>query len=284
MDITMTDEVQALEDAPEVVETEVDTEASEATETTEGQVDDQPAEGEQPEDDAEKISKSKERRERRKAELAKAKAEAEEARIEAERYRREVERLKSRQMQPPKQEDFQDYDDFIAAKTAYRAVEMMGKDRLEEAEREAQERQQRAQQAAQRQMEQARQNWAAQAEEARTRYADFDTVVNAPDLPVSEGMAQYIALSDAGADLAYHLGMNRAQAREIAAMHPQAQVGALRMLEQFVSVNRPRPRTQSKAPEPITPVKPKATAAKRPEDMTIEEYDAWRRKGGTFKL
>ena len=279
----MTDEVQALQDAPEVVQTEAsEAKAAEAPNSTKGQDDDQPAkvEGDQPEaEDDDKVSASKARRERRKAELAKAKAEAEQAREEAERYRREVERLKSRQMQPPKQEDFQDYDDFQAAKTAYQAVQMMGKDRLEEAEREAQERHQKAQIAAQRQMEQARQNWVAQAEEARTRYADFDQVVNAPDLPVSEGMAQYIALSDAGADLAYHLGMNRAQAREIASMHPQAQVGALRMLEQFVAVNKPRPRTQSQAPEPITPVKSKASPVKTADSMSMDEYKAARAAG-----
>ena len=97
-------------------------------------------------------------------------------------------------------------------------------------------------------------------------------------------MSLHIAMSDVGADIAYHLGMNKEQAREIAAMSPSEQAGAMRMLERFVSVQTPRPRTQTQAPDPITPVKAKATATKRPEDMTPEEFDKWRANGGTFKL
>lgn len=286
----MTDNVQAsVSDAPEVVQTEAEqVEAPEAVESTEGQVETQPAEGEAPEgdqsEDEGKVSASKARRERHRAALAKAKAEAEQARQEAERLQAEVDRLKSRKQAPPKREDFKDYDDYLAAKTAHQALDMMGKDRLEDAEREATARQKAAQEAQTRQFEEAKQNWAAQTEEARLRYADFDAVVSAPDLPISQSMTLHIAMSDIGADIAYHLGMNKEQAREIARMSPQEQAGAMRMLERFVSAQKPRPRTQTKAPDPITPVKPKATAGKRPEDMTPEEFDKWRASGGTFKL
>lgn len=275
----MTDEVQAAEEAaPEVVQTEVEqTEAPEAADSTEGQVETPPAEGETPED---KISASKARRERRKAEMARLKAETQEYQAEIARLQGELERRKNAERTPPPQiEDFSDHDEYVAALSAYKAAELMDNRQLAELEREAQERQSKAEELAQRQVQEARENWAAQADEARTRYADFDAVVTAPDVPITENMATLLGMSDVGADVAYYLGTHKEQARALAQMPVPELMGAMRMLEQFVSVQTPRPRTQTQAPDPVKPVKPKATAAKKVEEMSMAEYMAARKAG-----
>ena len=282
----MSDEVQASDlDAPEVVQSEVEqTEAPEAVDSTQGQEKDPPAEGEAPEgekpEEDDKVSASKARRERKRAAVAKAKAEAEAAQKEVERLNAELDRLKSRQKQPPKREDFQDYDDFMAAKTAHQALEMMGRDRIEDVEREAAETRRKAEEAKAIQQQQLRENWQAQVEEAKAKYADFEAV--AYKAPISDEFAATLLQSDMAADLAYYLGMNPDQAREISAMGPKEQAGAMRMLERFVSVQPPRPRTQTQAPDPITPVTPKASAGKDPAKMTQAEFNAWRAAGGSY--
>lgn len=281
----MTDEVQAADDAaPEVVaEADEQAKASEATENTEGQdEDDQPA---PEESDDEKTSASKQRRERRKAQLDRLKEEARIAKADKERLAREIERMKGgEKSKPPRREDFDDPDDYIAAKSAHAAAEMLDNRRVSDLEREAAERSESEKRLIAQQRQEAAQNWAAQAEEAREKYADFEAVVTAPDLPVTDEMAFMLGMSDNGADVAYFLGTHKEQARAIAAMPVPEMVGAMRMLEQFVSIQKPRPRTQTRAPEPITPVKPKGTTGKNPEDMTPAEYDKWRAAGGTFKL
>lgn len=279
----MTDEVQVAEEAaPEVVQTEAEqVTAPEAVESTEGQVETQPAEdkGEQPEPE-DKVSASKARRERRRAELARVKEER--AQIEAEnaRLREQIDRLKgAEKTPPPKIEDFDDHDEYVAALSAHKAAELMDQRQVAALESEAEQRAQRQQALQQQQVAEAQQNWAAQVEEAKARYADFDAVVTAPDVPITQDMANLLALSDMGADMAYHLGTNKHQAAQLAQMPAAELVGAMQMLENFVSANAPRPRTQSKAPEPISPVKGKATAMKAIEEMSVAEYRAAREAG-----
>jgi hypothetical protein len=133
-------------------------------------------------------------------------------------------------------------------------------------------------------MEEARQNWAAQAEDARARYADFDAVVTAPDVPITPQMAHLIGLSDNGADVAYHLGMNKDLTRDLAHLSGPELAGAFRVLERTVKAQTPRPRTTTQAPDPVTPVKAGGTAAKDPAKMSPDEYAKWRDAGGTFNL
>jgi hypothetical protein len=279
----MTDEVQAAEEAaPEVVQTEAEqVTAPEAAESTEGQVETQPAEdkGEQPEAE-DKISASKARRERRKAQDARIKEERAQVEAENARLREQIDRLKgAEKTPPPKIEDYDDHDEYVAALSAHKAAELMDQRQVAALESEAEQREKRKQALQQQQMMEARQNWAAQVEEAQSRYADFQAVVTAPDVPITKDMADLLALSDVGADMAYHLGTNKQQAAQLAQMPAAELVGAMQMLENFVSANAPRPRTQSKAPEPISPVKGKATAMKAIEEMSVAEYRAAREAG-----
>jgi hypothetical protein len=282
----MTDEVQAAEEAaPEVVQTEAEqVTAPEAAESTEGQVETPPAEdkGEQPEAE-EKVSASKARRERRKAELARAKEEAAQAEAENAKLRAQLDQMKgAEKTPPPKIDDFDDHDEYVAALSAHKAAELMDQRQVAALQREVEQRDERQKALQQQQMAEAQKNWASQVEEAKERYADFEEVVRAEDVQISPQMANVIAMSDVGADVAYHLGMNKQQAAQIAQMPVAEQVGAMRMLEQFIAVQTPKPRTQTQAPDPVTPVTPKATGHKDPSQMTAAEYRAWREAGGSF--
>ncbi len=279
----MTDEVMAAEEAaPEVVQTEVEqAAASEVTESTEGQVQTPPAEdkGEQPGSE-DKKSASQARRERRKAEMARLKGELADTEAMVAQLSKQVDLLKgAEKTTPPKIEDFEDHDEYVAALAAHKSAELMDNRRVAELEREAEERKQTQQALHQRQIAEAQANWDAQVEDAQERYADFDSVITAPDVPITQDMADLLKLSDVGADMAYHLGTNKQQAAALAQMPPAELTGAMRMLEQFVSTQAPKPRTQTQAPEPVNPVKGSASAMKAVEDMSLAEYRAAREAG-----
>ena len=59
-------------------------------------------------------------------------------------------------------------------------------------------------------------------------------------------MTDLILTSDVGADVAYHLGQNRALAAQIAEMNPVEAARAIGRIE--ASIVAPKPRTETKAP------------------------------------
>lgn len=284
----MTDEEQGTQEvAPEVVQTEAEqVTAPEAAESTEGQHEQaQPAkeaEAEKPEpaEDKEKLS----RNQRRNARVAALREEAERLQADNSRLAAYISELEtSGKTPPPKQEDFADYDEYMAARTAHASMAALDKRESERMRRQGEQQQQRLQRIEQERQQEAQQNWVAQSADARTRYADFDAVVTAPDVAITENMARSMAMGEHGADVAYHLGTNKDLSREIAGMSPDQQAGAIAMLDRLIPQQRPKPKTQTSAPDPVTPVKATATGVGDPSKMSADEYDKWREAGGTFK-
>lgn len=278
------DQTPAPEAGDEVVQSEAEqAAASEATESTEGQVDDQPAEengeGQEPKPDAEEKSKSQQRRERRKAELERLRTEKAEF---EEKYNRSQERLKRYQeaaqsSQPPKEGDFQSYDEYQAALAAFHSMKALDGRQRQETESEASEYQRQIEEREQARKTELAQSWADQMAEARQRYTDFDQVVGDQSLPITDVGAEIIASSDHGADVAYYLGSNRAEAAAIAKMNPLDQARALGSIEARLST--PKPNKTSSTPEPINPVKGKGSASKDVSKMSFAEYKAAREAG-----
>lgn len=110
---------------------------------------------------------------------------------------------------------------------------------------------------------------------AASKYADFEEVALSPEVPITQHMAEAIAESDIGGDVAYYLGSNLAEAQRIASLSPAAQIRELVKLEAKLSA--PAPVVTTKAPPPITPVGQKATVAKDPGRMSDAEYAKWRK-------
>lgn len=163
---------------------------------------------------------------------------------------------------PPQRDDFRDDDAYAQAHLDHLAAK-----RAEEIIRER-ERAQKAEQRAETFME--------KAEKASERYQDFHAVVSNPSLPINEHMAEFIAESEIGADVAYFLGKNLVKAAQIAKMSP---VGATRELTRLEAEIAAKPKaTPSNAPEPIKPVgtRGKASTSALPSDD--DDIDTWMKK------
>jgi len=93
-------------------------------------------------------------------------------------------------------------------------------------------------------------------EEARAKYDDFEQVAYNPNLPITNVMAETIQASDIGPDLAYYLGANPKEADRISRLSPFLQAKEIGRLEVKLTAE-PMTKQVSKAPEPISPVKPR---------------------------
>jgi hypothetical protein len=119
--------------------------------------------------------------------------------------------------------------------------------------------------------------WAAQVADAKTRYADFEKVAHFA--PISEDVAKLVATSDLGADVAYYLGQNHAVAKAISTMPLVEAARELGRIEARLTL--PKPKTQTNAPDPISPVGGKGGASRDPAKMSVAEWAAYRAGGGT---
>ena len=247
-----------------------------AGDQTEGQTDGQAAEGEKPE---EKKSASAERRERDKAYRERLKAEAAQALAkaeEAEQRRMAILEAGSKEA-PPKEADFPDPIEFAAAKAIWGAEQRVREREANGAGEAAMAAKQQAEEITQLERAALVEAWTAQVEDARGRYADFDAVARAKDLPVTPAMGDIIMTSDNGPDVLYFLGQNRALAAQIAAMHPVEAARAIGRIEATLTL--PKPRTETNAPAPISPVRGSAGASLNPDKVSMEEWIAARKSG-----
>lgn len=173
---------------------------------------------------------------------------------------REQAEARAREVEP-KRDEFRDDDAYLNAQIEHLAEKKAAQ---KIAERERANQQERVSEA-----------FLEKAEKAKDRYVDFDAVVGNPTLAINEGMAEFIADSDAGPDLAYYLGKNPMKAQQIAQLSPIKAARELTRLEAELSA-KPKPRLSS-APPPITPVGANRGGDKSPAEMTDAEYAKWRR-------
>lgn len=263
------DSVAAIEAAPETVVTE-------APEGTEGQVETPPAEG-QPEEKSE----SAKRRERERAYRARLQTEAAEAKAEAEqaKARRQAILDAAKQEAPPKEDDFPDPIEYAAAKAIWGAEQRLTEREAKNAGDAVKAAEGRAEEISKKERAILEQSWAVARDEAKSRYADFETVALRGWEP-SPVMTDLILTSDVGPDVAYHLGQNHALAAQIAAMNPVEAARAIGRIE--AGIVQPKPRTETKAPDPISPVRGSAGAARDQEKMPYRDFVKFRENGGTI--
>jgi hypothetical protein len=122
------------------------------------------------------------------------------------------------------------------------------------------------------------QTFQTRAAEFKKATEDYDEVVYNPALAISANMAEDIAESEVGPQLAYYLGKNPDVAREIAALSPRAASRELGKIEARLSAPKAAPAV-TKAPPPP----PKIAASvpdieKDPDQMTNDEWKKWRQK------
>lgn len=254
-----------------------------AAEGTDGQADEsQPTQT--AEDQAEELSRSKVRREQRKLAEQRRREEYDAALRKIADLEQRVAQHEEDQGAPPKMDDFTDVAEWTAALAAHKAGQEIDKRAVKTLQREAEAERQRTKALEEQRRIAAAEGWQAQAADGRRRYADFDAVTQSESVRVTDDMATFIGLSEIGADLAYHLGTHADVSHKIASMPPDKRIGALEGIEMTISTQQPRPRTTTNAPPPVSPVTPKGKAVKEVDDMSADEFAAWRQKGGTIKL
>lgn len=102
--------------------------------------------------------------------------------------------------------------------------------------------------------------YSAREEEARNKYDDFEQVVYNASLPITAVMAQSIQASELGPDVAYYLGTNPKEADRISKLPALQQAKEIGKIEVKLTTSPPVRKTSS-APEPISPVKARASSA-----------------------
>ena len=198
---------------------------------------------------------------------------------EAEYWRRQAEQAQTKpvtqQQAPederPKRDDFEDYEAFMRAEARFEARQEFKA--LQQQERQRSQQQSQATTDAQR-----LQRFNADLAKTREAVADFDEVVDAADVPVTQAMRDAILESEVGALLTYHLAKNPAEAQRISQLSHVAQIKALGAIEASL-MQKPAPQV-SKAPSPITPINSGTRASPDPSKMSMDEYQAWRKKNG----
>lgn len=266
-------------DGSEDVREELETVEAQDTDSPEGQEAATP-EGDESEDDSPKELSDKEKRKKDREYKARLREEAAKAKRELEAAVKRHERIKNAgaSSTPPQEKDFEDYSEFVAAKAVWRYAQDTHSREADAVGSDVEEAQRKLDQIGETEKRLVQENFAAQVADARTRYADYDAVVTARDVPISQQVVDIVIQSDVGADVAYHLASNKALAAEISAMSPIEAARAIGRIEAKVSA--PRSRTTSTAPDPITPVKGKAAATKDPSKMSMSEYKKWRASQG----
>ena len=206
-----------------------------------------------------------------------------EERAKTEAVRKELEELKKRdeavaaKEEPPKREEYEEYEDYVADKAAFSAKQAVRDEMRVDAEKKvASERQATLEK-----------SFAAHEGRVKTfkeKITDFEEIAYGDHiLPIMRGaphLAQLVVQSDQGPQIAYHLGSNPEVAEKIAAMPMHLAAKEIGKIEARLETV-PKPKNQSKAPEPIKPVKGKdaGVVERSPEGMSMEEYKRWRDKG-----
>lgn len=269
---------QEQEVAPEVEATAEDV-------TTEQVTEDQPqeevAQGEPEVNETEEAEqKAKSRHQRRREAMERLRTEADQAEARAKEAEDKLKRHQEQaeQSKPPKEADFGTFEEYQAALSGFHAMKQLDARESARMTDEQKAHQQEVQRIQQQQQAETQQQWASQVEDAKSRYADFEKVAYAA--PISDGVANMVSQMEQGADVAYHLGMNPQTAQQLSQLPPM--IAAMELGKIAASMSAPRPRTQTSAPPPTTPVKPKASPAKDPAKMTMAEYSKWRERGGTL--
>jgi hypothetical protein len=111
---------------------------------------------------------------------------------------------------------------------------------------------------------------------------DYDAV--AYSVPISDTVGRVLAESETGPQVAYWLGKNPAEAQRISGLPPAAQLVAIGRIEARLEAAKSAPKpTVSKAPEPLTPLRGRATPSANslsptlPAETFFQNYEKQRR-------
>lgn len=163
----------------------------------------------------------------------------------------------------PTRDQFADYEDFVAAKAEYRAVQRLNKQVADA----LQAHQAQIARQSEQQVDAAHYERVAKASE---RFADFSDVVDRDDVIVPEPAAAAIKRQPDSDAIVYAIGKNPAIAQHLAKLDPVSQIAYIGRLSASLSQS-PQP---SKAPAPGKPVGGGGGAGSDLASMTRDQYYA----------
>lgn len=179
----------------------------------------------------------------------------------------------------PTPDKFTEYADYVEALTDWKvqegvraAMSALNADRAKEAQQKVRQTRE--------------ETWVERQSVVRQALPDYDEVLASTDVQVSEHVQEVLLESEHGPALAYHLAKNPDEAERISALSPLAAARALGRIEASLSspTQAPAPaavapKTVTKAPAPITPLRGTGGQfTKAPEAMTDAEWFASQRK------
>lgn len=258
--------------ATEETNDDLDTAQDEADDQQDDQADDDgsDADDQQDDPDAEKgkdeESRSQRRRRQRREHVERLERENASNRQRLDRLEAQLKKLT-----PPDADSYENPDDYIADRAAYAGQKGVIEGQIEEAKEAATETDKERQR-------QRAEGFKEAVAEASERLKDFDKVALGNHWSPTPAMLDVIMDSDKGPDLAYYLGSNPEEAASIAKLPVHLQAVELGRISATLAAP-PKPR-QSTAKPPLKPLKGgKVSATKDPDDMTYDEYAAWRTGG-----
>lgn len=171
-------------------------------------------------------------------------------------------------LKEPKVSDFDDYSQYIEAKTDYLVAK-----KLEESEKAKAAHAEQAR--VQRETEQRVGKFAESVKKFKEKNPDYEAVVLNPSLPFTQVMFDTCLVSEKGAELAYHIGKNPDVAARLARLSPVEAVREMGLLE--AKLNPPDPKLVTQAPEPVKTLNGNGDVVQKdPAKMSMEEYAAYR--------
>ena len=162
---------------------------------------------------------------------------------------------------PPVIDNFENYDDYLVAKTKFEVKQEAQQERLVQRRRELDE------------------NFNKQVRTFEEKTPDYHDVINNPDFVQSPAMEILIKGSDIGPELAYHLGKNTSESRRIAMLDPVSAAREIGKIEAKLSIPKTTQTNRiSQAPEPIKTVGAKGSTPTELEKIPIEDFMKQRNK------
>jgi hypothetical protein len=165
----------------------------------------------------------------------------------------------------PRQEDFETYEQYDEALFDWRYQQRVA--------RETVQRQQEDRKRAEREYAEHVRSWAEQGAE---KYPDFSQVALKEPRDGGPSITPYMAGAIQDSPMGHEVAYYPKEAAKIAQLSPIAQVREIGRLE--IKVQTPQQRETTKAPTPTSPVGGKESPSVKLEDMTYEEYKAYRMK------
>lgn len=271
---TSTDDQAADNALPDVEK--VAAEAAAETTTTEAADENVGDEGEDSEEEKSRAKERREQRQRQRERLIRENAALETENRLLREGRLQQDTPRQAEEGPPKEEDFKDYFEFIQAKAVWQAEQKL-RPLIDQARQSAQDFR-----------NEQTQNAALDAYNSRLKtfeksVTDFkDVVADMEDLPPNHPnvptIKRAIVESDLGPQMLYHLAKHPELVERLGKLDAFGAAKELGKLE--AKLTPAKPRTETRAPDPIKTLKGGSIAAKDPAKMSMDEYVAWRSSGG----